>query len=70
MWICGSMNSDTTSRTQPRNVHSSNKFMLERVEPPAYGPPPPPPPELLFKSFYPKCKDKYDYKNLNNRFKR
>ena len=37
------MNSDTTSRTQPRNVHSSNKFMLERVEPPAYGPPPPPP---------------------------
>ena len=69
MWICGSMNSDTTSPTQPRNVHSSNKFMLERVEPPAYGPPPPtPPPELLFKSFYPKCKGKYDYKKFKQPF--
>ena len=62
------MNSDTTSRTQPRNVHSSNKFMLERVEPPAYGPPPPP-------SSYSSRSTQNERvntitKNLNNRFKR
>ena len=60
------MNSDTTSRTQPRNVHSSNKFMLERVEPPAYGPPP---------SSYASRSTQNERvntttKNLNNRFKR
>ena len=44
---------------QARNVHSSNKCLLERVETPAYGPP-----ELLFKSFYSKWKGKYDYQKF------
>ena len=65
------MNSDTTSRTQPRNVHSSNKFMLERVEPPAYGPPPPPPPPSSYSSRSTQnARVNTTTKNLNNRFKR
>ena len=63
------MNSDTTSRTQPRNVHSSNKFMLERVEPPAYGPPPPPPSSYSSRSTQ-NARVNTTTKNLNNRFKR
>ena len=62
------MNSDTTSRTQPRNVHSSNKFMLERVEPPAYGPPPPP--SSYSSRSTQNARVNTTTKNLNNRFKR